>query len=123
MNSNTQQTQLATDATAKSGKNEAKRSRGTFPRISLKKALELPEIIYKIGQGEPVRRLNVFNEMGKSAESGTSRMLITTSNSYGLTTGGYQAERLTLTDIGTTIITTTSKKLKYEKIYDVLFKN
>jgi len=47
-----------------------------------------------------VRRLTLFEELGRSAESGPSRQLVTNSGRYGLTEGGYQAEWLTLTELG-----------------------
>jgi hypothetical protein len=44
--------------------------------------------------------LTLFEKMDKSPDSGPSRMMITNSNKYGITTGGYQAEFIELTDIG-----------------------
>src|SRR3989344_3216689 len=74
-------------------------SRSAFPRIPLSKVLALGEKIYELGEGDPVPRLVVFDKLGKSADSGPSRMLITTSNAYRLTTGSYQAERLGIADL------------------------
>lgn len=106
-----------TPAPEPSSKN--KRKRGVFPRLSLKKTLELPRAIYSIGQGEPVRRVKVFDHLGKSAGSGPSRNLVTVSGMYGLTNGGFQAEYLEITDLG--------KKLAVNEdmavIYEILFKN
>ena len=79
-------------------------SRSVFPRIPLNKVLALAEKIYELGEGDPVPRLVVFDKLGKSADSGPSRMLITTSNAYGLTTGSYQAERLGITEHGKAIV-------------------
>lgn len=78
-----------------------------FPRLTLSKVLELSEKIYELGQGDTVPRLVVFDALGKSASSGPSRTLVTTSNGYGLTTGGYNAERLGLTDTGKDIASAT----------------
>lgn len=75
-------------------------ARSVFPRLSLKKVLVLPEKINELGEGEPVPRLVVFDRLGKSPDSSSSRMLVTASNAYGLTTGGYQAERLGITEVG-----------------------
>ncbi len=47
-----------------------------------------------------MRRLDVFHELGKSPDSGPSRMLVTSSNGYGLTTGSYKADKLTLAPLG-----------------------
>jgi hypothetical protein len=84
-------------------------TRNQFPRIPLSKVLGLAKQIYELGEGDPVPRLVVFDRLGKSPDSGTSRMLVTTSNSYGLTTGGYQAERLGITDRGRAIVEATDQ--------------
>lgn len=98
--------------------------KGLFPRLPLSKVLELPRKIYEVGEGETVRRVLVFDKLGKSPESGPSRGLVTVSSMYGLTRGGYQAEYLELTDLGKLLVTSQqgSKKF-YELIYDVLFSN
>ena len=101
---------------------EDKGSRNAFPRISLKKVLALPKMIFELGEGDPVPRLVVFDKLGKSPGSGPSRMLITTSSSYGLTTGGYQAERLGITDLGKAVVSTGGQSLT-DGIMKVLFSN
>ncbi len=54
----------------------------------------------RLGSGQPVRRVTLLDEMGRSPSSGTTRQLITNSSRYGLTSGSYQAEMLELTDEG-----------------------
>ena len=54
---------------------------------------------YAAGQ-EKVRRLTLFDKLGKSADSGASRQLVTNSSRYGLTKGSYAAEFLELTPDG-----------------------
>jgi len=101
-----------------------KKAVGSFPRLSLSKALELVNKIYELGEGEPVRRLTVFDKLNKSADSGPSRALVTVSNGgYGLTNGGYQAEFLSLTDRGKQIASTQDQVSKFEGIYEALFSN
>lgn len=100
-----------------------KRKRGEFPRLPLKKAIELAKAVYDVGQGEPVRRLKVFDSLGRSANSGTSRALVIASGSYGLTQGGYQADYLQLTEIGKDLVTTDSQLRKHEIVYNILFGN
>lgn len=102
---------------------EVKRKRVTFPRLSLKKAMELPKAVYNIGQGEPVRRLRVFDSMGKAPNSGPSRTLVIASGVYGLTIGGYQADYLELTGLGKTLVSSDSQIRKHEIIYSILFGN
>jgi hypothetical protein len=77
-----------------------KRVNRSFPAASFEEALELPLAIQKIGSGEKVRRLTLFEQLDKSPESGPSRMLITNSTRYGLTSGSYKAEWLELTTQG-----------------------
>jgi hypothetical protein len=47
-----------------------------------------------------MRRLTIFDKLGRSPESSASRVLIINSARYGLTRGGYQAEFIELTDLG-----------------------
>lgn len=96
-----------------------KKKKGIFPRLSLKKALELPRALYAVGQGEPVRRLKVFDHLGKSPGSGPSRVLVIVSSMYRLTSGGFQADYLSLTDLGQKIAMNENLGL----IYEILFKN
>ncbi len=84
---------------------ENKSGKSIFPRMTLSKVLPLVKAIYELGEGDSVPRLIVFDKLGKSPESGPSRMLVSTSNAYGLTTGSYQAERLGITERGKAIVT------------------
>jgi hypothetical protein len=110
------------DESLQSSNNSKKR--GLFARLPLVKALDLASSIYKLGEGEPVRRVTVFDNMGRSAESSLSRMLVTAANSgYSLITGGYQAERLGLTSVGLSLVNATPESEKYEIIYRLLSSN
>lgn len=106
--------------------NETKKQTGPraqFPRLTLNKVLPLARQIYELGEGDPVPRLVVFDRLGKSPESGPSRMLITTSNAYGLTTGGYQAERLGITDRGRGLVQSTDKQIAHTHAVKALLDN
>ncbi|CAH2399594.1 hypothetical protein [Mesorhizobium escarrei] len=84
------------------GKSEPKRVRTPrpFPASSFEEALTFARELYRVGSGQPVRRLTLFNDLGKAPDSGPSRMLITNSNRYGLTKGSYASEHLELTADG-----------------------
>jgi hypothetical protein len=71
-----------------------------FPAASFEEALTLANAIQKHASGQKVRRLTLFDQMGKSPDSGASRQLIVNSNRYGLTNGGCAAEHLELTPDG-----------------------
>lgn len=81
---------------------EKKRTRiaRTFPAAVFSEALDFVRKIYDIGSGQPIRRLTLFDELGKSSESSASRMLITNSAKYGLTKGSYTAEYIEITPLG-----------------------
>jgi hypothetical protein len=84
-------------------KSEFARSRlvRNFPAATFEEAIVLAEAFQKFASGqEKVRRLALFDKLGKSADSGASRQLVTNSSKYGLTRGGYQAEFLELTPDG-----------------------
>lgn len=72
----------------------------TYPIGTFEDSYEFAKSIYEFGTGQKVRRLALFNHIGKSPDSGPSRMLIVNSGKYGLTRGGYQSEFLELTDQG-----------------------
>lgn len=72
-----------------------------FPASSFKEATELAETMVEIAGGaRAVRRITLFDHLGRSPESGPSRQAVTNSTRYGLTEGSYQADTLTLTDEG-----------------------
>ncbi len=76
------------------------RGKSLFPIISIEDAQQIAIVIAQKNSGQAMRRLAAFEELGKSPDSGPSRSLVTASSGYGLTTGGYQAEYLDLTDLG-----------------------
>ncbi|MGE8449826.1 MAG: hypothetical protein ACN6OP_04200 [Pseudomonadales bacterium] len=77
-----------------------KRAHRPFPAAPFEEALDFARTIYSFGSGQPVRRLSIFDHLGKSPESGPSRQLIINANKYGLIEGGYQAEHLKITADG-----------------------
>ncbi len=81
-----------------------KRISKPYPTLPLKDVILLSEAIFKEGSGLPVRRLTVFDTMGRSPESGAGRELVTTSGKYGLVTGSYSAEFLELTELGKNVV-------------------
>jgi hypothetical protein len=77
-----------------------KRSQRSFPASTFEEPLDFAKTVYRIGSGQPVKRLTLFDQLGKSPESGGSRQLIINSGKYGLTRGGVQAENIELTSEG-----------------------
>lgn len=104
----TQRAAKTGDSPGSAGQNDsAKSKRGRrrtvrpFPASSYKEAAELAEAMVEIAGGaRSVRRITLFDHLGRSPESGPSRQAVTNSARYGLTEGSYQADTLTLTDDG-----------------------
>ncbi len=90
-----------------------------FPPHDLSEALILAQAIFEHNAGKPMRRLTLFNVLGRSPESGTSRQLITASSGYGLTQGGYQAEVISLTERGQAIVERGDPQAKIEAVLGV----
>lgn len=85
---------------------EKKRTRvtRTFPAATFAETLEFVTKVYDVGSGQPVRRLTLFDQIGKSADSGSSRQLVTNSAKYGLTKGSYTAEMIEITELGLKVV-------------------
>lgn len=73
------------------------RKKRNFPNVGFQECYEFTKKIAEIGAGQKVRRLTIFENIGKSPDSGPSRMLVTNCSKYGLISGSYQAEYLQLT--------------------------
>ena len=71
-----------------------------FPASPFEEALAFAKAVLDFGAGATVRRVTLFNHLGKSPESSLSRQIITNANKYGLIKGGYQADILELTPEG-----------------------
>ncbi|MBD8349756.1 hypothetical protein [Dysgonomonas sp. HGC4] len=78
------------------------RKKRNFPNVGFQECYEFTKKIAEIGAGQKVRRLTIFENIGKSPDSGPSRMLVTNCSKYGLISGSYQAEYLQLTENGAT---------------------
>src|SRR5690606_18243072 len=79
-----------------------------YPASSFTDALPLGEAILKHAAGDRVRRLTLLQQMDKTPNSSTTKMMITNSGKYGITSGSYSAEYLELTQMGRTAVDTSS---------------
>lgn len=80
-------------------KEVARRTRITrnFPAAPFEEPLAFAKQIFDFGSGQPVRRLTLFDHIGKAPESGPSRQLIINAGRYSLIKGGAQADIIELT--------------------------
>lgn len=82
------------------GKKKRSRRNMPFATMCASECVILPEGIWKYASGQKIRRITLFDQLGKSPDSGPSRSMITASSKYGFTSGGYQAEYLELSEDG-----------------------
>jgi len=89
-------------ASTKNGSLEAKphKSQRPFPAGTFEDSLSFASEMYKYGSGTKVRRLSLFDNLGKAPESGASRQLIINASKYGLISGNQRSEQLELTQDG-----------------------
>jgi len=89
-----------TDDQDKTVQTKRRRTARKFPPLSFEEAFGFAKQVYEFGAGQPVRRLTLFDDIGRSPESSASRKIITAAGQYGLTKGGYASETLELTPDG-----------------------
>lgn len=77
-----------------------KRTVRSFPAAPFEESIEFVKSMFEFGSGEAVRRLSLFDHIGKSPDSGSSRMMVTNANKYGLIKGNYASETLEITPDG-----------------------
>lgn len=92
-----------------------------FPKNTLKDALRIAESIQNNNAGQPYSRLDLANSLDYKPDSSLFRTLIISSGRFGLTSGGYQADKISLTDLGTSIVAPRSDEKKAEGIRKALF--
>lgn len=105
-----QSTRLKTAPTIENGETGRARTARPYPASSFEDALSLGQAIMTLAAGDRVRRLTLMERLGKSDTSSTTRMMITNSGKYGITTGSYASEFLELTPIGNIVVNPTTPK-------------
>lgn len=90
-----------------------------FPAVPIQETQQIARVIAERNSGQPMRRLDVFEALGKSPDSGPSRIMVTASSGFGLTTGSYKAETLALTDLGTRLAVKGDKSALIDAVLNV----
>jgi hypothetical protein len=76
------------------------RPRKPFPLMSFEETMVLPKGILDYGLDGDINRLTLLDKIGWSPSSSKTRVLISSSYRYGLTTGNYNSQSLHVTDDG-----------------------
>jgi predicted nucleotide-binding protein len=101
-------------------KEKKKKTTSAFPKNTLTEALKIAESIQKNNAGAPYSRLDLADSLDYSAESSIFRTLITSSSRFGLTIGGYQADKISITPLGKQIVESDETEEKSRAIKTVL---
>jgi len=94
-------------------KGRKKRKQRPFPVDSLEEALKIAKAIQDQNNGQPMKRIFVADYLKIKPESSNFRYLISSSYRYGLTDGSYQAEYLSLTQLGDAVTKTKDETEKF----------
>ena len=113
-----------TSQTPPVAKKKKQKKKGTllYPKHSLRSALRLAESIRDSNAGQPYNRIDLADSIGISPESSTYRLLITASSKFWLTQGGYQAEKIGLTELGRRIVSPMSDEESSSGLLEALYK-
>ena len=88
------------DKRVASAKRGGRRVSRPFPHLPFEDALSLAQSIQEVAGPNPIRRLTLFDQIGRAPESGPSRQWITTAARYKLIKGNAASEQLQLTNEG-----------------------
>lgn len=75
-----------------------------FPSTTFEDSRNFIRKIFEISGAQPLRRITLFDQIGKSPESSASRLAITNSAKYGLTKGSAQSELIEISPLGLKIV-------------------
>lgn len=93
------------------------------PPATLKAALAIPKTLFEQNAGNPWFRLRLAEALKLKPEARAFRQLVTASSQYGLTSGSYSAEKITLESRGDRIVSGDLDAV-YEALFSVeLFEN
>lgn len=107
---------------SKSRQGERKpRATTAYPKFSLLESLKLAESIRDNNAGAPYNRVDLAASLGMSPEGSGFRILITASGKFGLTEGSYVAEKISLTELGRSIVSPTADEEKAESLLKALY--
>lgn len=93
--------------TEQDGTTNQRRGRGPtkpFPVQTFEETLTLARSIMEHGVNGEIQRLTLFSKLGWSPSSSKTRTLVTNSSKYGLTSGGYSASSLSVTENGQLVL-------------------
>ena len=98
-----------------------KKTSTKYPKFSLMESLEIAKTIIDNNAGRSYDRLSLAESIRQSPGSSKFRMLIIASSKYGLTTGSYNAPKISLTPLASSILKPKSDAEKQRALKEALF--
>jgi len=91
-----------------------------FPRLPLKQALVLAELIERENAGQPFSRITLAKLLDQSPSGDNFRALILASARYGLTIGSHSSDKMALTENGRSIVSISEEQIKKNALLNAL---
>src|SRR4030067_2254322 len=98
------------------------RTEPNYPARSLVDSLRVANAIRDHNAGNPYDRLDLAKALSTAPTTGEFRTLITSSAQFGLTVGSYVAQKISLTELGRSIIYLESAEERNSSLKTALFK-
>lgn len=105
-------------AVAETAASKRKRVQSDFPKVALEDAIRVAEAIESANAGNPYPPTDAAIALNISPGSSDWRTLTAASFKYGLTTGTYKTDRLTLTDLASRIVAPTSPEDRLAALFE-----
>ena len=96
--------------------------RSEFPKDSFEEALQIAQAIEEKNSGNPLPPQEVAIAINRSPGSSAFRILLSSSNKYGLTTGSFNTPRITVTSLGKDIVEPKEEESRKSAITNSIFK-
>jgi predicted nucleotide-binding protein len=91
-----------------------------FPSVSLNDALVIPQGIRDHNAGHPMNRILLAGALDMGAASSDYRDLIAAANKFGLISGNYNSENLSLTDLGDRLTAADSEEARLSAMREAM---
>jgi len=112
---------MSEETTTEKEKRKRRYPTTVYPKISLMETLKIAQAIKDHSAGKPYDRLDLAKTIGFSPASSKFRMMISSSNRYGLTKGNYNAKQIALTPLGTSIVSPKDSHERADGLKKALF--
>lgn len=93
-----------------------------YPSYDLRAALAIPQGILENNAGRPMNRILLAESLGHSPAGTTFRDLVAAANKYGLITGNYSSETVTLTPLGERVVRPQSEEERLDGLRQAMAK-